>query len=840
MIADLYGNPHSASASSQLADRRVEDCRLAALGLFDANPDEFDIIFVANATAGIKLVQEAFMANPRGFWYGYHGHAHTSLVGVREGASAGHRCFHDDEEVDLWIRQSRVNKHNGATHKIPALECESCPTLADQSCGSSRTPSLESMSGSRSSRDDWGSSCSSIGAPSSEANDPLELYAFPAQSNLDGRRLPLSWYHRERDRSNTPADISRFTLLDAAALVPTAPLDLSNADHAPDFTVLSFSKIFGFPDLGALIVRKDAAHVFQHRRYFGGGTVDIATCTDEQWHSQKSSSLHAAWEDGTLPIHSILALDHAIRIHRRLYGSFAHISRHTTHLAERAHDGLKILDHANGAPVCKIYAQEAVDYSDTDKQGPMVACNLRNSQGAWVSNNEVEKLASLRNIHLRSGGHCNPGGMASALQLSPMDLRHNFAAGLRCGGEGDVVNGKPTGMLRVSFGAMSTLADVDAFLAFIREFFVESNTAQPRAALEASHRRSTGESFVVDQLIVYPIKSCAGWRIPSGQTCNILPEGLAWDREWCLLHTGTGEVLNQKKCPSMALIRPDLDFANNVLRVRYAPEEADHQSPHDEISIPLAAGLSQYQHASTTSSLCDRASSFCGDTFTTKVYASAPIAAFFTKALGLPCQLARFPPASSSGGVSSMRHAKPYMLADRPVHGETSLLLANESPILVVTTTSLARLNEEIRTRRPSEAEVPAAAFRPNIVLAAAEPTSATPFAEDQWRSIQVLRAAHVAGQNFDITGPRFDVLGPCRRCQMVCINQRTAQRRDEPFVTLAKTRRREGKVWFGVHARLTCCSTSRSASDVAHDCDNTDIASGVFTIRTGDQVMAE
>lgn len=34
----------------------------------------------------------------------------------------------------------------------------------------------------------------------------------------------------------------------------------------------------------------------------------------------------------------------------------------------------------------------------------------------------------------------------------------------------------------------------------------------------------------------------------------------------------------------------------------------------------------------------------------------------------------------------------------------------------------------------------------------------------------------------------------------MVCVDQMTAEKNEEPFVTLAKTRRFQGKVLFGVH----------------------------------------
>jgi molybdenum cofactor sulfurtransferase len=37
----------------------------------------------------------------------------------------------------------------------------------------------------------------------------------------------------------------------------------------------------------------------------------------------------------------------------------------------------------------------------------------------------------------------------------------------------------------------------------------------------------------------------------------------------------------------------------------------------------------------------------------------------------------------------------------------------------------------------------------------------------------------------------------------MVCIDQETGEKGVEPFVTLAKTRRLEGKIYFGVHMRL-------------------------------------
>ena len=91
-----------------------------------------------------------------------------------------------------------------------------------------------------------------------------------------------------------------YTLLDAAALASTAPLDLSDPATAPDFVALSFYKIFGFPNIGALIVRKNSQHVLQNRRYFGGGTVDMIISINDTWHAKKDTSIHERLEDGTL------------------------------------------------------------------------------------------------------------------------------------------------------------------------------------------------------------------------------------------------------------------------------------------------------------------------------------------------------------------------------------------------------------------------------------------------------------------------------------------------------------------------------------------------------------
>ena len=732
MMSNLLGNPHSASASSQLSTRRIEDVRLRVLRLFNADPHHFDLVFVANATAGIKLVMDGFRDEEGGFWYGYHADSHTSLVGMRESARAGQHCFVSDEEVENWLGDST----------------DSYPFSHGQG---------------------------------------TKLFAYPAQSNMNGRRLPLSW--TERLRSKRYGN-SVYSLLDAAALLSTSPLDLGTVSAAPDFTVLSFNKMFGFPDLGALIVRKESAAILQKRQYFGGGTVDMVTCGKETWHIRKQGALHEQLEDGTLPIHSIIALDNAMDTHSKLFGSFKRVASHTSVLAHQLHNKLAALRHGNASKVCHMYIGSSTSYRDSSTQGPIIAFNLRNSDGNWISNAEIEKLANIRDIHIRSGGLCNPGGIASSLKLQPWEIKRNFSAGHRCGGGNDIIASKPTGVIRASLGAMSNTQDVETLVAFIEEFFVVRKATQQPSASAAPNDRD----LYVEALTVYPIKSCGGWHIPPNLSWEIKEEGLAWDREWCLIHQGTKAALSQKKYPKMALLRPSLELDKGVLRIRY--HGPIPPSTPREISVPLSADPNVFQDSNNGFSQPN--SQVCGDDIVVHVYASKDVSDFFTNLLGTPCTLARFSPIISG---PSTRHSKPDLSntskSSHPILGQEKnrnpILLSNESPVLAISRSSLNRLNEQIKSKEGKAAH--ASVFRANIVIAqdlSSSPGSEQPYIEDNWRSLHV--GQHVS----------FDILGGCRRCQMVCVDQHTAEKNEEPFVTLAKTRRKQGKVIFGVHAALS------------------------------------
>ncbi|KAI8684075.1 Molybdenum cofactor sulfurase [Fusarium keratoplasticum] len=745
MMETIYGNPHSASPSSQNSTSRIEDARMNLLNFFGADPAEYDVVFVANATAGVKLVVDAMRTLPQGFLYAYHEACHTSLVGAREEAIDS--SLIDDGSLQSWLKGN--------------------------------SPFMDTA----------------------YASPPSTLFSYSAQSHMDGKRYPLTW-SRDLREAHRNSKSGLLTLLDASSFAATSRLDLSDPNITPDFIVVSLYKIFGFPDLGALLVRRSSEWVFDHRKYFGGGTVDMVVCGKEKWHAPKSHSLHERLEDGTLPFHSIIALDIAMEVHERLFGTMDEIKSHTSYLSRRLLRDLIELRHVNGEPVCAVYTKDSSGVESLGT-GPVVSFNLRNSRGAWVSLTEFEKLANLKKMHIRTGGLCSPGGIASALGLQPWEMKRNFSAGFRCGADNDIMSGKPTGVIRASLGAMSTKADVDRFVDFIKEFYLETTlpTIEPIISTTSPTVISEPPRLQVKTITIYPIKSCAGFSIPPRVSWEIRPEGLAWDREWCLVHHGSGHALNQKRCPRMALLRPRIDFDKGELVVSYHGKRRDNH-PH-QISIPLSADPSVID-----STLDRQRSRVCGEEVSAQLYTSESINGFFSSVLGVPCVLARFPPGglglkSRLSKAQIQRYQQPSRMrtlpgafpdvpsppdSDSEQKKPAKILLSNESPILMIHSSSVDELNREIMGRGGSPVEE--RAFRANIVLEHAPGTKAyTAFAEDDWGSV------HIGRQNFKL-------LGACHRCQMVCIDQETGEKREEPFVTLAKTRRFDGKVYFGVHMR--------------------------------------
>lgn len=86
MKALILFNLHSDASRPSFSALMVGQTRQKVLRLFSADPNDWDVLFTANATAAVKLVMECFASHDQRFNYLYYCNAHNSLVGVQEQA----------------------------------------------------------------------------------------------------------------------------------------------------------------------------------------------------------------------------------------------------------------------------------------------------------------------------------------------------------------------------------------------------------------------------------------------------------------------------------------------------------------------------------------------------------------------------------------------------------------------------------------------------------------------------------------------------------------------------------------------------------------------------------
>jgi selenocysteine lyase/cysteine desulfurase len=280
------------------------------------------------------------------------------------------------------------------------------------------------------------------------------LFAYPAQSNFSGVQHDLGWIA-------TAQSLGWDVLLDVAAFVPTNRLDLGR--WHPDFVVMSFYKMFGYPTgIGALLARWPALSKL-HRPWFAGGTITIASVGADQYHPADGA---AGFEDGTVNFTNLPAIDIGLEFLEDANLDHIHARVHalTGWLIERLLD----LRHASGRPLVTMYGP-----ASTESRGGTITINLRDGRGGFIDQSVIEARAGARGISIRAGCFCNPGAGELAMGISADEMRACFTQlsdrltydeFRRC------IDGKSTGAVRISLGVASTFADVSAFVDFARSF----------------------------------------------------------------------------------------------------------------------------------------------------------------------------------------------------------------------------------------------------------------------------------------------------------------------------------------------------------------------------------
>jgi len=401
LASEVLANPHSGNPTSLRSTALFERARQHVLTFFNAPSDEYAVIFTANATHALKLVGESypFGAGDRLLLTADN---HNSVLGIREFAR---RAGVSAEYIPILPPGMRADE--------PAL-----------------FRALNAGGGTH------------------------RLLAYPAQSNFSGVQHPLDWIERAQARG---WDV----LLDAAAFVPTNRLDLGR--FRPDFVVMSFYKMFGYPTgIGALLARRSALERLC-RPWFAGGTITVASVqADRHYHAPGGTG----FEDGTLDFLGVPAVELGLAFVESV--GIEDIHRHVKALTAPLIDCLLSLRHSNGRRVAVLYGPD-----DVERRGATVAFNFVDPAGEVVDAGLVEGLAGAEGISVRTGCFCNPGAGEAALGLSRAELeacferspqRMSYDEFRRC------LGGKGSGAVRASLGLASNEADVDAMAAFARRF----------------------------------------------------------------------------------------------------------------------------------------------------------------------------------------------------------------------------------------------------------------------------------------------------------------------------------------------------------------------------------
>jgi len=490
-ILDFFGaNGGSSLASSDSSSSNSDD-----------NHPGYHILFTSGATEALRIVAEHFpwqrlpCDDPNHTSTLLYPHnSHTSVIGMRACAlqnGASFQCVHVSNLIqavqDSYNHHQSCNNGCGCFHNLVVL--------------------------------------------------PLECNFSGSRFNTLATNLIQTIKKKQSNHPTTPR--KWYSLVDISKAAATSPINLCSLD--PDFACVSFYKLFGFPTgLGVLFVKRTSTHILtgktfienthpssssssslsphpkRRNHYFGGGSVDaVASGFDfvipRSKEDQLSSLIH-----GTPNFQSIILLRHGFDAISRL-GGMEKIRNHTHCLQVELVSRLHNLRHPNGRPAIIVYGHSRDDDSAKDMDaGPTVSFNMIRSDGAYVGYHEVEKLAALSTppLQFRTGCFCNPGSCHHFFGYTDQDILNlAYEENTICGDHNDIINGKPTGAIRVSFGPYSLWEDLDALVIFAEKYCINKGPQTKGVeSIRTAPLAVTSDVFSVKltEIYIFPIKSCAG------------------------------------------------------------------------------------------------------------------------------------------------------------------------------------------------------------------------------------------------------------------------------------------------------------------------------------------
>jgi len=244
-------------------------------------------------------------------------------------------------------------------------------------------------------------------------------------------------------------------------------------------------------------------------------------------------------------------------------------------------------------------------------------------------------------------------------------------------------------------------------------------------------------SLRVGTLRRYPVKGLRGYNLDHA---DLDYPGLRGDRRWMLIDEND-DFITQREMPELALL-PVEETETGLL---FPHETNPHHTPYPPETAPETGG--KMWNTPHPLRLTDDATT-----------------AWLSARLNRPVRL----------GYQYAPEARRFHT--HGMEADTSVNLADDTPILLTTTASL----DEFNTHLP--APVSMTRFRPNIVI-----EGATAWEEDQWRILRIGTCT-------------LQIVRHCTRCGVITVDPETGTRphKAEPLRTLARQRHHTGAPNFG------------------------------------------
>jgi molybdenum cofactor sulfurtransferase len=419
LLESILGNPHSENTPSIASTKLDEQARQQVLEFCKADPNEYEVIWTANASGALKVVAECYpFARNSAFLYAPD--CHNSVLGISQFATKKKARFGGFQFLDKslcydWL--SFTQRMNQLTRK-----------------SMSKAP---------------------------------KLFALPGESNSSGLK------HNVRRYVDHAHEHGWDVCVDLAAFAPANAIDMQ-ALGKPEFVSMSFYKIFGYPTgVGCLVAKRSSLKNFQ-KPWFAGGTVRfVGVSSKDCFPLMFGSDSHAHYEDGTVNFQSFGAIIAGIRYMQETVGMH-HLSRHVQYWSALLEMRLRNMTWENGAPMVFIPPIMSHD----EERGHALALVFLTPSGLLIPHRILEKIISDRGIAVRTGCFCNPGTGLHILgpymdregsSLERFVNRYIPRMG-KMGRLHEVIERNPhQGFIRVSFGLATNRADVEAFRTCIEQ-----------------------------------------------------------------------------------------------------------------------------------------------------------------------------------------------------------------------------------------------------------------------------------------------------------------------------------------------------------------------------------